>query len=695
MKKYDLKPSEFFGGFFIEQRNLVIFGLLFLINYIKILMDNKLKSFLKRATEPRYVITILVFVSLAFFGQTLSFDFLTFDDNTFITKNDVVASDEMSFADCFRYKFMEHDYFPLTFLIFRLLRVLFGFNPFVFHALNLVLHIVNVILVFLLCSRILKKFVAESTLSVWAGAIALTFAIHPMHVESVAWVMDLKDILFTLFYLAGVLTYMKWLETRNKTSYILTIVFALISLLSKSTAITFIAILFLTDWLQGEKINKKTLISKIPFFAVTLFGFYVFGLFSNPGDTVVGLTGTNSPDFIPYFPETVSGLPVLFQRAVIASFRLLFWMFHPLFPFVLNLFYTRSTLLNQYAPLLPAMPFILMSLLATTWVFRKKNPLLLFGFLFFIVTISPALAKADIGYSIFVPDRYTYLPLLGLLLMLAAILANQKKSVVLLVSLPFALFWGYKTLTYLPVWKNSFTLYDYILKLDPTNQAVLLNRSTLYLDNGEDDKALADLNTFIQKYPVEHDANAYTNRGAILKKRGEYNLALNDFNAVLNFDSTNFTALFNRGHLFLLQDRLEQSRTDFSKAYDLDSTNYNLNKYISSLYNKSGNHSVALSFAEKCLVQNNNDIDLLKVKGISLFFLGRSKEAIEALTAIIEKDKDLGEMIYFRSLARFAEKDYNGAKTDLDDAKKLGAKTDANYEKSLIDSVKLTLAYKR
>ncbi len=693
MKKYDLKPSEFFGGFFIEQRNLVIFGLLFLINYIKILMDNKLKSFLKRATETRYVITILVFVSLAFFGQTLSFDFLTFDDNTFITKNDVVASDEMSFADCFRYKFMEHDYFPLTFLIFRLLRVLFGFNPFVFHALNLVLHIVNVILVFLLCSRILKKFVAESTLSVWAGTIALIFAIHPMHVESVAWVMDLKDILFTLFYLAGVLTYMKWLETRNKTSYILTIVFALISLLSKSTAITFIAILFLTDWLQGEKINKKTLISKIPFLTVTLFGFYIFGLFSNPGDTIVGLTGSNSPDFIPYFPETVSGLPVLFQRVVVASFRLLFWMFHPLFPFVLNLFYTRATLLNQYAPLLPAMPFILMSLLATTWVFRKKNPLLLFGFLFFAITISPALAKADIGYSIFVPDRYTYLPLLGLLLMLAAILKNQKKSVVLLVSLPFVLLWGYKTLTYLPVWKNSFTLYDYILKLDPTNQAVLLNRSTLYLDNGEDDKALADLNTFIQKYPVEHDANAYTNRGAILKKRGEYNLALNDFNAVLNFDSTNFTALFNRGHLFLLQDQLEQARTDFSKAYDLDSTNYNLNKYISSLYNKSGNHSVALSFAEKCLAQNNNDIDLLKVKGISLFFLGRNKEAIEALTAVIEKEKELGEMIYFRSLARFADKDYIGAKADLDKAMKLGAKTDATYEKALSDSVKHTSVF--
>ena len=178
-------------------------------------MNNKEASFLKQLTEPRLVIGFLIFVSLACFGMTLSFDFLTFDDNTFITKNDIVASDDFTFADCFRYKFMEHDYFPLTFLIFRFLRVVFGFNPIVFHALNLILHTFNVVLVFLFCSKILKRFIPESSLAVWAGAVALVFAIHPLRVESVAWVMDLKDILFSLFYLGAMLTYLKWLTIKN------------------------------------------------------------------------------------------------------------------------------------------------------------------------------------------------------------------------------------------------------------------------------------------------------------------------------------------------------------------------------------------------------------------------------------------------------------------------------------------------
>ena len=162
------------------------------------------------------IIAFLIIATFLIYFKTLSFDFLNFDDGQFVTENEVVSSDTSSFADCFRYKFGEHDYFPLTYAFFRLLRLLFGFNPVVFHATNLLFHIANVVLVFLLCMKILTQFWPgrkNNELSV--AIIAFIFSFHPIHVESVSWVIDLKDMLFTFFYLSALLLYWKWIDSRK------------------------------------------------------------------------------------------------------------------------------------------------------------------------------------------------------------------------------------------------------------------------------------------------------------------------------------------------------------------------------------------------------------------------------------------------------------------------------------------------
>jgi tetratricopeptide (TPR) repeat protein len=552
----------------------------------------------------------------------------------------------------------------------------------------LILHLINVILVFFLVNKILKKLLPElSHPEFWAGVISLLFSIHPMHVESVAWAIDLKDILFSFFYLLGMLTYWKWLESGKIKMYILTIIFALFSILSKSTAITFIAILFLIDWLNGEKLKPKMILSKIPFLLLTFFGFYIFGLFSNPSATISGITGKTDVDLIPYFPSTVAGLPVIFQRIVIVSFRLLFWIFHSLFPFKLNLFYTRSLLLNQYAWLLPFLPFIFGALVLVIWLLRKKVSLVLPGLLFFLITISPALTKTDTGVSIFVPDRYMYLPVLGILLIFIGLLQKFNRQISTVFIIFFFMIWSYKTITYLPVWKNSYKLYNYCLKTDPENQVALFNRSMCYITDGNEEKAFEDLDLFINKFPNTFNEITHLNRGVILKNRGEFEKALDDFNFVLKKNPENFQALLKRGSLFLSQNKLEEARNDFSDAYNIDSTSYILNKNISSLYNKSGNHAVALSFAERCLTENESDFDLLRIKGVALFYLGKNKEAIDVFNKVLEKKKDKGEMWYFRAKAKLIEGNFIGAREDLHEAYKLNVKPDRNFEKMLEDSI--------
>jgi tetratricopeptide (TPR) repeat protein len=649
-------------------------------------MIQKMSSLLKNLSKKKFILIFLVTLTLAYYGQSLFFDFLSFDDDKFITKNEIVTSEKSTVIDCFKFK--EHDYFPLTFLSFRILNHLFGLNPIYFHALNLLMHTINVVLVFFLAFKILKK-LAPGLLnpSLWAGLIALLFSIHPMHVESVAWVIDLKDILFSMFYLLGILTYWRWLENRNVKFYLLAIFSALLSLLSKSTAITFIAILFFVDWLNGEKLNRVMFLSKIPFLILTILGFYIFGLLTNPSATLIGITGETGMNMVPYFPDSVAGMPVILQRIIIALFRLLFWLFHSIFPFELNLFYIRRVMLENYSFILPVLPVILIALILVAWLLRKKVSLVFQGLIFFLITISPALAKTDTGISVFVPDRYMYLPLLGLLLILIGVLQKLKIKISFIFILSFFVFWSYKTLAYLPVWKNSYTLYDYALKIDPNNMEALLNRSMSYITDGKTDKAFIDLDLFIKKYPNNINEIPYINRGVIFKDRGEFEKALADFNHALKLKPNSFQSLLNRGNLFLAQNKLDEARADFSAAYDSDSTNYTLNKNISSLYNKSGNHAVALVFAEKCLAVNETDLDLLRVRGVSLFYMGKNKEALEVFTKVLGSHKELGEIWYLRSRARFIEKDFNGAYTDLEEARKLDVKIDEGFEKMLKDSM--------
>lgn len=630
------------------------------------------------------IIAFLIVATFLIYFQTLSFGFLNFDDGQFVTENEVVSSDASSFADCFRYKFGEHDYFPLTYAFFRLLRMLFGFNPVVFHATNLLFHIANVVLIFFLCMRILAKFwPARKNNELSAAIIAFIFSFHPIHVESVSWVIDLKDMLFTFFYLSALLLYWKWIEDRKIVFYYLAFFLALLSMLSKSTAITFVAALFWVDLVIGRKGVKDIILEKIPFFLLTLTGFYIFGLFTNPGGALLGLTGGMAEGAAPYFPASVASLPVFLQRIVIASFRLGFWIMHSVFPFELNLFLMRSVLLEKYALLLPFIPFLLVAGFSGIWLLRKKTPLMLYGLAFLLITLSPAFAKSDVGISIFVPDRYMYLPLLGLLLVLSGLLVLFQQRVRWGLLIVFSIFWGWRTIDYLPVWKNNYTLYDYCLSLNPESSVPRLNRAMSYFKEGKNKEALIDFDFYIKHFPYEDTDAAYLNRGAILASQGDTASAMNDFQAVLRSDPKNTGALLNCGNIYLAKNELDNAREYFSTAYDIDSTNYLLNKKIASLYNKAGNHPVALRFAEKCHAQDAGDIDVLRLLGVSNLFVGNLRQAIDFFSEVIDKEDKYPDLWYYRAMAYFGIKDYSRAKSDVEEAKRRNVKCDPEFEKKL------------
>lgn len=643
----------------------------------------KIVPFLKE--KPLFV--FLTFLTIIVFGQSLFFNFLSFDDELFILNNPVIANLDLPWTDCLKYKFKAPDYFPLSFLTWRGLNFLFGFNPFVFHLVNVLVYTLNVALVYVVSKEVIGCFFKKpSQVKYYSFFLALAFSIHPLHVESVAWAIDLKDLFSTCFYLFAMAFYIHWLKNKKLLFYFLALATALISMLYKSTGITFFAMLFLIDYLFQQKISWKWLIQKIPFGLVVVLGLYIFGFLTNADNINTGFSSSSPQGLKPYFPDILSGSARWIEIIVVMSFRVFFWIKQTLLPWSQTAFYSRNQLLDQYEYILLYIPAFIFGMVMFAFIFRKRLPAVWFGLLFFIITLSPSLVQSDIGVSIFTPDRYMYLPVLGLFFILVGLLHFLPTKIRSLLIILLLVFWGVKTITYLPAWKNSESLYNNALSVDPNCPEAMLNRSATFYKKGEVEKGITELDRFIGLYPTEF--LAYMNRGKMLNQSKALKQALTDFDKALELRPKNFDALLNRGLTYFSMDSLENARRDFSDAYDRDSTLFTLNKSIAMLYQQTNNYKVALGFAEKCLVEHASDIEVLSIKGMALFYLNNYEDAIAEFNKILELEPTLGKIWYHRSMAFFMLNKFENAQHDLKKAQELNAVTEQNYITMLADSLK-------
>lgn len=205
-------------------------------------MKNKINKYLQ--------IFILLLTAIVF-TPSLQGDFLNWDDTTYITSNEIL--NENIGIQSFRKIYAFDAKISLSLFSFQLQKKLFGDDPFYFHLINILIHLINIFLVFYLTRIIFHDNIA----SFW---IALIFAIHPYNAESVAWIMQRKDLLFTMFFLLGTLFYIKFLKTDQILFFLLTIILAYLAILSKISAITLGLTLLLVEFYIKDKITLKSLL---------------------------------------------------------------------------------------------------------------------------------------------------------------------------------------------------------------------------------------------------------------------------------------------------------------------------------------------------------------------------------------------------------------------------------------------------
>jgi tetratricopeptide (TPR) repeat protein len=486
------------------------------------------------------IILLLAFIS---YLPVLNNGFV-WDDEFYILNNPLIRT--INLKEIFSQNVMGN-YHPFTILTLATEFHFFGLSEAGYHAVNLLLHLLNIILVFHAIFLLSNK-------AVVALVASLLFGISPLHVESVAWAAELKDLLYTFFFLASYILYLKYLKNLQKKFYVFALLLFLLSLLSKAMAASLPVLLVLTDYFVGRKINIKTLLEKLPFFLLAL----IFG--------VVAVFAQKTSGFI----QDLAVFPFP-QRLVFACYGFITYLFKLLLPLHLSAYYPYPVKSGANIPIqYYAYILFFIGLAAYTFYLIRFSKKIIFGLGFFAITVFLVLQLLPVGGAI-MADRYSYIPSIGIFYLAGEgffWLWNKNLKLIAIVSLSaLTVFFSAKTYSRCSVWKDEMTLWNNIISQYQTIPPVYVNRGNLLRDNNRPDEALKDYNKAIELNP--RFAIAYFNRGTLFKNVKRNDEALKDFNKAIELDPSYAKAYCNRGIVFYNEKRYQEAIINYSKAIEL------------------------------------------------------------------------------------------------------------------------------
>ncbi len=594
------------------------------------------------------VLTIILVYTTILFSNTFSFKFVEWDDNKYITENPFIKDLSISgIKNIFSTSYFSN-YHPITTLTWAIEYKLFGFNPKLFHLDNLLLHLINIVLVFYLIKLLLK----DEKISL---VIALFFAIHPMHVESVVWISERKDLLYALFYISSIILYIQYIKKNRKMKwYILSLLLFIASLLSKSMAVTLPVVLLVIDFYLNLKITKQSLIEKIPFFILSI----VIGIITIKTQTI---DGANS--YIPVYS--------FFDRIFLVSYAVVFYVFKALLPINMSALHPYPEKVNGFLPLVFYLSFI--AILIAAWFIYKSKKLrkdIIFGFLIFLVTISVVIQLMPIGQAI-VAERYTYIPYLGLFIIVGLIYKfyketnkkylNKIKNYTIGGIVVLVLFFSFQTYSRTLVWKNTKTLYtdimnsypDYYygyflmgnyenqlnnleaakkyyeksIKLNKNSKLVYNNLGYIYFVEKNFNEALLNFNKALlidNKY-----VDSYINRGNLKIELADFDGAITDFNKAISLNENNWQAYFNRAIAKTKIQDIQGAITDYNKVIILDRTISLAYLGIAKLYFNLQDYDNAIKEFSEAIKYGKENTDAYFCRGNAYYNLNKFNEAIK------------------------------------------------------------------
>jgi len=498
----------------------------------------------------------LIVVTLITFWQVNQYDFVNIDDTYYVTENFHIKSGIT--LDGFRWAYSTEYagfWFPLVWLSFMADYQLFGLNAGGYHLNNLILHIMTTLLLFWLFNRM--------TGVIWRSAfVAALFALHPLHVESVAWITERKDVLSAFFWMLTLCLYVYYTEKPVIRRYLPVLFCFACALMSKPTVVTIPFVLFLLDyWPLGRWIkdvspsrNNSTvrlIREKIPFIVLTI----IYSIVTIKAQNKLGSINSEFP------------LPVRIYNAMfsyVAYLRKFFW------PVDLAVFYPYEYTFPLWKILFFCFILIVITIVIICTI--KKKPFLFVGWFWYLGTLIPAIGLVHSGMQS-MADRHTYLPSVGIAVMLAwglpLLLPRKEIRKGILFPLGIAILVILSVLTYRQCgyWKNSATLFSHALRITKDNYFIHCCFGLYLFDEGKTDEAIYYYNQALRINPLY--TKAYYHRGNAYAKLGQYQPAIEDFNVAILRNPNEVLYYNNRGVAYLSQGNNNLGCRDAHKACEL------------------------------------------------------------------------------------------------------------------------------
>jgi len=526
----------------------------------------------RRTTIVVYL--FLVAISLAVFGQTIRYDFVNFDDDLYVYNAPAIQAGltVKGLALAFTSPHARN-WHPLTTISHMLDCQLYGLKAGGHHATNVVLHTIAVLLLF----RVLR----QMTGAVWKSAtVAALFAVHPLHVESVAWVSERKDLLSAVFFLLMLDAYFRYTRAPSMTRYLLVAVLFAAGLMSKPMLVTAPVILLLLDYwplrrfkqyssTTGKVLNsgkqlrtrQQLFLEKIPLLLLSAGSCFVTFVLQKHA------TGAIPP------------LPFLWRvQNALVSYVIYLW--ETLWPTHLAVFYPHpNNTLPIWAVVLAVA--LLLAITVSAIVFRNKRPYVFTGWFWYLAMLFPVIGLVQVGEQGHA-DRYTYLPHIGLFLLavwLAGdVIASHQFRSRLAVGTSIVIIAALARTAFIQssYWRNSETLWTRALAVTSDNDVAHNNLGYLCADRDELDKAISHFETALRirsSKPDPHysvgSAFVQMNLADALGRKGQPGEAMVHYEEAIKLQPNYADAYYNRGNILFAEGRIDEAMADWEKTLQI------------------------------------------------------------------------------------------------------------------------------
>ena len=527
------------------------------------------------------IVALLILAVAGIYWQVLGHEFTNYDDDDYVTENPLVQAGLT--AASVKWAFTTShacNWHPLTWLSHMLDAELFGMNPTGHHLTSLLLHLANTILLFLLF--------AGMTGSVWkSGFVAALFGIHPLHVESVAWVAERKDVLSTLFWILTMWAYVRYAESPNVKRYLPVLILFALGLTAKPMLVTLPFVLLLLDYRPlGRLIQEKSksrkrgwagwklVWEKAPLFALAAASSAVTYIVQQRGGAM------SSSERI-----------ALGDRAANALVSYATYLIKMLWPSKLAAIYPHPRgALPAWEVIGAAVALILIS--AAVFRARRPRPYLAVGWLWYVGTLVPVIGLVQVGWQARA-DRYTYVPLIGIFIMLAWVVGERETggrsetgkrrkgetatpilphahtpilsaaAILAIVAIVALMTCSWFQIGY---WKNSIALFEHAVKVTRNNDVAHNNLGWALGEVGRLDEAIEQYNEALRIFPDYVDAKG--NLANALAKRGSSGEAERLYSEMLRLNPRDEKAHFNLGQMLAKEGRTDEAIAEFRQAIE-------------------------------------------------------------------------------------------------------------------------------